>query len=147
MSQQHIRLASPIGTEPVTFTNYFQDPIVLPPHSTVAIKQVLYNPKDWNGTNGDVVIVGSYLTWELRDVPLGKAACRSVYAGTNPGQDDNNGLALMSAVVEDITAEAALVEEENPLNFIPLNNKYPITLNVLGITVRDQTGQIVQYDR
>ena len=68
------------------------------------------------------------------------------HAGTNPGQDDNNGLALMSAVVEDITAEAALVEEENPLNFIPLNNKNPITLNALGITVRDQTGQIVQYD-
>ena len=39
-----------------------------------------------------------------------------------------------------------LVEEENPLNFIPLNNKTPITLNALGITVRDQTGQIVQYD-
>ena len=147
MSSQHIRLASAVGTEPITFTNFFQDPIVLPPHSRVALKQTKYNPADWHSTN-ELIDDGSYLTWELTGIPLGKTACRSVYAGTGntAGQDDNNALALATILITDVTNTAEVVEESNPLNFIPLNNKYPITLNALGITIRDETGSIVAYE-
>ena len=144
MSSQHIRLASLVDGNPVTFTNFFQDPIVLPPHSRVALKQVKINTSDIASQTG--VVDGDYLTWELSGVNGGKSACRTVYPGSDPGQDDNNSIALLSMLIADVTEEAQLIEESNPLNFIPLHNTHTLTLNSIGITIRDDEGVALMYD-
>ena len=49
-------------------------------------------------------------------------------------------------LIADVTEEAQLIEESNPLNFIPLHNTHTLTLNSLGITIRDDEGVALMYD-
>ena len=148
MSRQHIRLASLFKSNPINFVNYFDDPIILPPHTTVALKQCKFNADAWE-VNTEGIDVNQYLSWELTGLPPTDATRSQFYGHKQGDTPQTRALFLMSSVMpEDADGDAvvnAVLEETNPLNFIPLHNNHPIVINSLGINVRNQKGGLVDW--
>jgi hypothetical protein len=146
MSRQTIRLASSIGESPTTFTNYFANPIILPPRSTIAFKEMKLNPESLVLATSPTLDEDDIIFVEITGLPSVKS-CRTQFSGKEQnGQVQTNALIIASFSMSvdqngDLVSTQTL--SEFVPNFIPLGNTSPLSLTALGITMRMGDGGIL----